>query len=322
MRNFSSQIRTVALVAVWTLCLGAAPSRTCTYTAGQIISPTCVGENEDNVFSYLQAGVDTFANNSIATAKLQDAAVTAAKLTTGAVTTTIILDGTIAATDLAADSVEASEIAAGAVGTSEIATDGVEAAEIAAGAVGASEIASGAVDAGDMATTGTIADDKAFIADSSSAGTWRTITNCTDTGGNHLNYTQSSNAFSCGTSTAGFTLTTFTRDTSTASSTQTVSGLGVTPVFVFVICSQGALATGETSWGFSDSTTDYSLSDSHGETASSYEVSTTIAIDDKESSTATYEGNLGNFASGAFDVVWTRGGTPTGTLSCIAFVKS
>lgn len=45
----------------------------------------------------------------------------------------------------------------------------------------------------------TFADDQAWIADSATAGTPRTLPNCTDTGGQHLNYTQASNAFSCGT---------------------------------------------------------------------------------------------------------------------------
>lgn len=45
----------------------------------------------------------------------------------------------------------------------------------------------------------TQADDQLWVADSASAGTMRTVPDCTDTGGNHLNYTQSSNTFSCGT---------------------------------------------------------------------------------------------------------------------------
>ena len=43
-------------------------------------------------------------------------------------------------------------------------------------------------------------DDQVLVADSASAGTFRTVPNCTDTSGQHLNYTQSTNAFSCGTS--------------------------------------------------------------------------------------------------------------------------
>ena len=42
-------------------------------------------------------------------------------------------------------------------------------------------------------------DDYVAVADSTSATTWRLLPNCTDAGGNHLNYTQATNAFSCGT---------------------------------------------------------------------------------------------------------------------------
>lgn len=49
-------------------------------------------------------------------------------------------------------------------------------------------------------------DDSVLVSDSSSAATWRTMPNCTDTGGNHLNYTASTNSFSCGTSSAGGSL--------------------------------------------------------------------------------------------------------------------
>ena len=49
----------------------------------------------------------------------------------------------------------------------------------------------------------TWADDQIWVADSASAGTARAVTNCTDTGGNHLNYTAATNTFSCGTSGSG-----------------------------------------------------------------------------------------------------------------------
>ena len=49
----------------------------------------------------------------------------------------------------------------------------------------------------------TFADDQIFIADTPTTGTARTITNCTDSGGNHLNYTQATNSFSCGTTSSG-----------------------------------------------------------------------------------------------------------------------
>lgn len=132
--------------------LGAAPSRTQTYTAGETIKNEEVTENEDNIFSYLQAGVDTYATNSIPASALQDASVTTAKIATGAVTTTLIADSTITATDLATDSVESAEIAANAVGASEIATDGV----------GTAEIADNTVTPTDFASTLTMADGDYF----------------------------------------------------------------------------------------------------------------------------------------------------------------
>jgi len=121
--------------------LGAAPSRTQTYVSGEVIDPADVTENEDNIFSYLQAGADTIRANAVESGDLQDASVTAAKIAVDAVTTAAIASGAVAADEIATDAVGAAEIAADAVGTSEIATDGVESAEIAANAVGASEIA-------------------------------------------------------------------------------------------------------------------------------------------------------------------------------------
>src|SRR3990167_533520 len=95
------EMRQSILIAICSMfLLGAAPSRTQTYTAGEVIDPSDVTENEDNIFSYLQAGVDTVRNNAVETADIQDAAVTSAKIGTGAVTTTGILDGTITTSDL------------------------------------------------------------------------------------------------------------------------------------------------------------------------------------------------------------------------------
>lgn len=46
----------------------------------------------------------------------------------------------------------------------------------------------------------TIADDQVVVGSGTDTTEVKTVPNCTDTGGNHLNYTQSSNSFSCGTS--------------------------------------------------------------------------------------------------------------------------
>ena len=52
-------------------------------------------------------------------------------------------------------------------------------------------------------TSSPSADDQVAVSDSSTASTWRTLPNCADSGGNHLNYTASTNTFSCGTSGSG-----------------------------------------------------------------------------------------------------------------------
>jgi len=51
-------------------CLGAAPSRSNTYVAGTVISPTNVTANEDTIYTYLQAGVDTYAPSPLAPRRL------------------------------------------------------------------------------------------------------------------------------------------------------------------------------------------------------------------------------------------------------------
>lgn len=53
-------------------CFAAAPTRTYTYTSGETINPDEVSENEDNIFRYLQTGVDTFASGGIASDNITD----------------------------------------------------------------------------------------------------------------------------------------------------------------------------------------------------------------------------------------------------------
>jgi len=63
------------------ISLGAAPSRTQTYTPGEIISSSEVTENENNIYNYLQVGVDTYADGSIVNADISpSAAIAGSKL--------------------------------------------------------------------------------------------------------------------------------------------------------------------------------------------------------------------------------------------------
>ena len=52
----------------------AAPTRVYTYTSGETISSTEVTQNEDSVFNYLQAGVDTYADGTIINADIKSTA--------------------------------------------------------------------------------------------------------------------------------------------------------------------------------------------------------------------------------------------------------
>ena len=135
---------------VLSLCLlAAAPSRTQTYVAGQIIDPADVSENEDNLFAYLQAGVDTYLANSILSAAISDgaivnvdvassAAIALSKLASGTSGQLIVVNGSGVPTyvTLAGD---ATLVAAGtltisssAVGTSEVTDDTLTASDLAA----------------------------------------------------------------------------------------------------------------------------------------------------------------------------------------------
>lgn len=58
-----------------------------------------------------------------------------------------------------------------------------------------------------VANHGGSAASHATVIDVAGTATWKVISDCTDTGGNHLNYTQSTDAFSCGTSGGGGGLT-------------------------------------------------------------------------------------------------------------------
>jgi|CXWL01.1.fsa_nt_gi hypothetical protein len=74
------------------------------------------------------------------------------------------------------------------------------------------------------------AGDQLLVSDSTAAATWRSVPDCTDTGGNHLNYTAASNTFSCGTSGGGSGYNLIEEDGTplTARTTIDFTGAGVT----------------------------------------------------------------------------------------------
>lgn len=58
------------------------------------------------------------------------------------------------------------------------------------------------------AATGSAVDDSLLVGSGASTATWQALSNCVDSGGNHLNYTAATNTFSCGTSSGGSGYTT------------------------------------------------------------------------------------------------------------------
>ena len=81
-------MRRIGIALPWLTSLllltGAAPSRTQTYTAGEVIDPAEVTENEDNIFSYLQAGVDTHRASSVTSTAIVDGTVVRADISSPA----------------------------------------------------------------------------------------------------------------------------------------------------------------------------------------------------------------------------------------------
>ena len=86
------------------------------------------------------------------------------------------------------------------------------------------------------------ADDQTLVSDSTTAGTFRALPNCTDTGGNHINYTTATNAFSCGTSggATSSTIVNFARTGAAGTGTQAVTGMGFQPTSLWVGCTNSA----------------------------------------------------------------------------------
>ena len=80
----------VTLLLLPSICLASPPSRSYSYVSGASISPTEVTTNEDNIYTYLNAGVDTYSANSITgTALISSLAITSSGNMTFSGTTNI-----------------------------------------------------------------------------------------------------------------------------------------------------------------------------------------------------------------------------------------
>ena len=105
----------------------------------------------------------------------------------------------------------------------------------------------------------------------------------------------------------------FTRDTTLASGTQSITAPGWTPRLVILIV--GEAAGPEASWGFDDGSTNRCIFDYHTAVADAHQQSDTRSIIMQDSG-GSYTGTLTMTADG-FDVNWLKVTSPTGT----AYVK-
>lgn len=107
------------------------------------------------------------------------------------------------------------------------------------------------------------------------------------------------------------------RDSSLASGTQAITGIGFKPSIIQFIGGQSE--TVEFCWhGFANATTNQCYT---RRTASSFEAQGAFSIFVYQDLSNTYKGKILTMDSDGFTITWTRTGTPTGTLQ-IKFMAS
>jgi hypothetical protein len=111
----------------------------------------------------------------------------------------------------------------------------------------------------------------------------------------------------------GFKVGTFTRDTSLASGTQAITGVGFKPRVVLFLASISG-AVGEMSIGLDDLVTPTTLLDNYGGSANSYS-NNPVSISLNQNNVATYKGVISSFDNDGFTLSWTKAGAKTGTMS-------
>lgn len=105
----------------------------------------------------------------------------------------------------------------------------------------------------------------------------------------------------------------FTRDSSLATGTQAVTGLGFSPKALIIVA--GQTSSSEVSWGFNDAITGRTISDYNLITAGIYNTDQARLIGCFESGANYYLGTLSSFDADGFTISWTKAGLPTGTLT-------
>ena len=111
----------------------------------------------------------------------------------------------------------------------------------------------------------------------------------------------------------------FTRDISTASGTQAITGVGFQPTALIVFVGGGGV--GRASWGMASSDgSEVCVNHYHNVSSDQFEHwSNLIRIE--YGSGENYRGDLTSFDTDGFTITWTKAGSPTGTVGCkfIAF---
>lgn len=120
----------------------------------------------------------------------------------------------------------------------------------------------------------------------------------------------------------GFKIGTFTRDTSIASGTQAITGIGFKPShIIFLSSTAGSLPSGaEVSIGFDNGTQRFSIFNFHNATANTWSYDTPpICL--YQSASISYTGSIVTLDVSGFTINWTKIGLKTGTttISYLAF---
>ena len=117
---------------------------------------------------------------------------------------------------------------------------------------------------------------------------------------------------------AGMKLVTFSRDTSTASGDQAVTGVGFKPSHVVFLMSYGAAL--QASLGFDDGTIHYSAGFFNVSNVANSSPTSTKSIFSVEPTTANqYTGYITALGADGFTITWTKSSSPTFTIVIYAF---
>jgi hypothetical protein len=117
---------------------------------------------------------------------------------------------------------------------------------------------------------------------------------------------------------SGFKVVTFTRDTSLASGTQEITGVGFKPrAVIFLSVVSGGI--GRISIGMDDGTTPKAIFDNYALTPNTWDTDNKSIVCMQGSGTY-YQGRASLFGNDGFTILWSKVGSSTGTLTVCALV--